>query len=93
MNKTDLSNELAKRLSVSRCQARHFIDAFREVLGDCLLQDDSILIQDFGRFDLWIQNERNGRNPKTGTPAIIRARNSIKFKPSPRLLKKLNRKE
>ncbi|WP_369696143.1 HU family DNA-binding protein [Parabacteroides gordonii] len=44
-------------------------------------------------FTLWPQSERTGRNPQTGSPALIPARNSVKFKPGKDMLKFLNKGE
>lgn len=40
-------------------------------------------------FTLWIQKERQGRNPRTGIPCMIASRRSVKFKPG-NLLRDLN---
>lgn len=91
MNKTNLSKHIASRMSIPEIQARHFIDTLFDVITDTLQEGEDIRINDFGSLLLWPQHQRLGRNPKTGNPAIIPARNSVKFKPGKGLLKALNK--
>lgn len=91
MNKTNLSKHIASRMSIPEIQARHFIDTLFEVITDTLHEGEDIRINDFGSLLLWTQRERPGRNPRTGEPAMIPARKSVKFKPGKGLLKALNK--
>lgn len=92
MNKTELSKIVAKRMSVPQKEALLFIETLGKVLTESLAQEESLGFQGFGTFSLWKQTERQGRNPKIGVPAVIRARNSVKFKSGKQLLEALNRK-
>lgn len=74
-------------MSVKQVEALRFLQTFEEVLKE----EESIIFQNFGTFSLWRQTERQGRNPKTGEPVIIKARKSIKFKPGKHLLDTLNK--
>lgn len=89
MNKTDLVNVLAEKMSVPQCQSRRFVNAFQEVLAEALKQE-VIMLQGFGTFEPWAQTARPGRNPRTGSPCMINARTSVKFKPGKFLLEILN---
>lgn len=90
MNKADLVNELAAKMNIPQYQSRQFLNAFQEVLAGAIKQDTPVMLQGFGVFTPWIQNEREGRNPRTGISCMIQARTSIKFKPGKLLLKELN---
>ena len=92
MNKTELSKIVAKRMSVTQKEALLFIETLGEVLAESLAHDEYLGFQGFGTFSLWKQTERQGRNPRLGVPAVIRTRNSVKFKPGKQLLEILNRK-
>lgn len=91
MNKTDLVNELAMKMSIPQYQSRKFLNAFQEIMSEKLGQDE-IVLQGFGTFKTWNQTERPGRNPRTGRPCTIEARTSVKFKPGKFLLQMLNNK-
>lgn len=89
MNKTDLVNELAEKLNIPQYQSRQFVNAFQEILAETLKRD-AVMLQGFGSFEPWAQTRRPGRNPRTGTPCVIHARTSVKFKPGKYLLEVLN---
>lgn len=90
MNKADLVNELAKKMQVTQDQSRQFLNTLEEVLTEAIKQDSTVVLQGFGTFTPWEQTEREGRNPRTGTPCTILARKSVKFKPGKFLLEELN---
>lgn len=91
MNKTELSKHISLRMSVKQVEALRFLQTFEEVVEEVLKAEENIIFQNFGTFSLWQQTERQGRNPKTGEPVIIKARKSIKFKPGKHLLDTLNK--
>lgn len=91
MNKTDLSKKISRKMSVKQAKVLQFLNTMEEILEDAFKDDDYITFQNFGTFTLWQQTERPGRNPKTGAPVTIKARKSIKFKPSKHLLNVINK--
>ncbi|WP_102408951.1 HU family DNA-binding protein [Parabacteroides bouchesdurhonensis] len=90
MNKTELTKQVAERLSIPHYEAIRYMNAVQAVLTSELQQKGSIILQGFGTFLPWKQSERLGRNPKTGTPCMIRERVSVKFKPGKYLLDAIN---
>lgn len=93
MDRTALSKRVAGRIPVTQTQAREFVDVMLDVFEQELVENGSLTLRDFGTFTIWQQTERQGRNPQNGIPAIIPARNSVKFKPGRGLLKTLNQTE
>ncbi|WP_455640366.1 HU family DNA-binding protein [Parabacteroides sp.] len=93
MNKKELAEEIAGRMSTTVTETLRFLDTMIDVIGESVSQKDSVLLQNFGHFMPWEQNERAGRNPKTGVSCMIRKRMSIKFKPGKGLLLKMNAKK
>lgn len=89
MNKTDLVNAVAEKMNIPQYQSRQFLNTLQEVLKESL-GHEAIALQGFGTFEPWSQTERQGRNPRTGTPCVIEARTSVKFKPGKFLLEALN---
>lgn len=90
MNKTELSKQAAERLSISHKDMLQIINTLEELMTEAIKEDGYMVWKGFGTFTLWHQSARPGRNPKTGEPAMISARNSLKFKPGERLLRQLN---
>lgn len=93
MNKLEFSKRIASRMSVTQQEALKFIRVYQDTLAEVLIEEGAMASQGFGTFTLWSQNERAGRNPQTGSPALIPARNSVKFKPGKELLRILNEKK
>lgn len=93
MNKIELAKEIAGRMSLPVTVSVKFIDTICDILGETIGKNDSVLLQNFGRFQPWQQVERSGRNPRTGVVCPIRKRMSVKFKPGKGLLEKINDKE
>ncbi|WP_367119301.1 integration host factor subunit alpha [Methylocystis sp.] len=78
--------------TLSRSQARQIVDeVFEEILA-ALVCGESVKLNAFGVFTLRAKRERIGRNPKTGDPAIIRARRIVTFYASPNLVARMNGK-
>ncbi|MCL3852064.1 MULTISPECIES: HU family DNA-binding protein [Parabacteroides] len=92
MNKKELAEEIAGRMSVPVTTVLHFMDTMIEVVGDTVSRKESVLLQNFGHFSPWEQSEREGRNPRTGLSCTIPKRVSVKFKPGKGLLKKINKR-
>lgn len=90
MNKSDLTREIAEKMSISQKDSLRFINIFEDVMASELLKDGSIMLQGFGTLSSWKQAERFGRNPRTGISVLIKSRTSVKFKPGKELLRLLN---
>lgn len=93
MNKKDLISSLAEKLDITQTASKKYLEAFEEILGKTLKEDESIALLGFGTFSLWKQTGRPARNPKTGAPCMIPSRNSVKFKLGKYLLEQLNHPE
>lgn len=90
MNKTELTKRAADYLSMPSKEMLKIINALENVLAEAVKEEGYVVMKGFGSFTLWQQSARPGRNPKTGEPALVPARNSLKFKPGKDLLQKLN---
>lgn len=88
--KTDLTNIVAEHQNVSKKQAAEHVDAVLEALTQLLdLPGNSVQLRDFGTFHCKIRAARTGRNPQTGAPVQIAAKQTITFKPSKSLTPEL----
>jgi integration host factor subunit alpha len=71
--------------SVSRSQAKGFVDAVIEEIISALAVGEDVSLRGFGKFAVREKPERPGRNPKTGISASISARKVVTFKASDHL--------
>ena len=79
MNKAELIEALADKTGLQKQEAKKVLDAYIE-----------IVLVGFGTLIPRPQTQRLARNPKTGTPVMIPARTTVKFKPGKFLLEAMN---
>ena len=88
--KTDLTDIVAENQNVSKKQAAEQVDAVLDALAQLLdTPGNSVQLRDFGTFHCKIRAARTGRNPQTGAPVQISAKQTITFKPSKALTPEL----
>ena len=80
MSKIHLTNAVAKRLDTSVSKAENYVEVVIDSIKQGVTEDGRLVIRGFGVFTTRGKAERMGRNPKTGKPALIKARKVIKFK-------------
>ena len=68
---------------------RQYVDIVTEAMS----HNEEIVLIGFGTLIPRPQTERLARNPKTGTPVMIPARTTVKFKPGKYLLDAINKPE
>lgn len=89
MNKADLVNEVAKVVSTKK-EAQAAVDTVVQAITDAMAKGDSVTLVGFGTFKPVQREARQGRNPQTGAPIDIKARNVPKFTPGKALKDALN---
>ena len=60
------------------------------IIDAYFIEDEEIVLVGFGTLIPRPQTQRLARNPKTGTPVMIPARTTVKFKPGKFLLEAMN---
>lgn len=81
MTKAELIDQMAKDSKISKVAAAAVLDSFMENVGKTLKKKDGkVTLVGFGTFMKARQKARRGRNPQTGAPIKIKARNVVKFK-------------
>jgi len=91
MNKAELIEALAEKAGLQKQKAKQVLDAYMEIVTEQMSQDEEIVLIGFGTFIPKPQTSRLARNPKTGTPVMIPARTTVKFKPGKFLLEAINK--
>lgn len=80
MNKSELSKALAERLNTTNKNAEETVEAVLDLMGQALKQEGKVSLSGFGTFEVKERGERDGRNPLTGEPMHIEARNAVVFR-------------
>ena len=84
MNKAELIEALAQRSGLQKQKAKKLLEAYVNIVTEAMSHNEEIPRP---------QTERLARNPKTGTPVMIPARTTVKFKPGKYLLDAINKPE
>ena len=86
MNKAELIEALADKTGLQKQEAKKVLDAYIEIVTERMSENEEIVLVGFGTLIPRPQTQRLARNPKTGTPVMIPARTTVKFKPGKFLL-------
>lgn len=82
MNNKDFITELANKSGYSAEDVQQMVDIVIETMGDLFLEDDSVLIPNFGTFEVKKKMERIMVNPSTGQRMLIPPKLVLNFKPN-----------
>ena len=80
MNKSEFVSFIASRCDCTQTEANNIINTFTSSVLEALKSEQSVNLVGFGAFAVVNRPERQGRNPKTGVPMMIRAYNQPTFK-------------
>ena len=81
MNKSDIADEVADRIGVSRSTAGDAVEAVFVAVREALARGEEVRIVGFGVFGTRSRPARTGRNPSTGASVEIRASTAPTFRP------------
>jgi len=90
MKKVELVEAVAEKAGLTKADATRAIDATFEAITESLKKGDKVTLVGFGTFDVSKRAAREGRNPKTGEPVQIAARNAVSFKAGSALKESVN---
>jgi len=82
MNKTDLINEVADVISMTKNDSNTVITAVLDTIIEGLVNDGKVSLSGLGTFTIKERDARIARNPKTGEPVDVPAKKVVKFKAS-----------
>ena len=86
MTKAELIEKTAADANVTKVAAGAVLDSFMANVTKALKKKDGkVTLVGFGTFQKARQKARKGRNPQTGAPLKIKARNVVKFKAGKKL--------
>jgi len=82
MSKIYLTNAVAKTLDITASKAEDYVTVVIDSIKQGVKEEGKVIIRGFGIFTSKHKTKRMGRNPKTGEPAVIKARTVVKFSAS-----------
>ena len=91
MNKRDVVDAVASRLSRPKTEVAPAVDAVFMVITEALEHGEKVAISGFGNFEARQVAERTARNPRTGESVVVPAHMAPKFKASRNLREALGR--
>ena len=81
MTKAELVNKLAEKVpDITKKRAEVIINVIFGSIINALASNDKVEIRGLGSFNIRSRKVRNGRNPKTGEPVTVPAKNVPFFK-------------
>jgi DNA-binding protein HU-beta len=90
MTKAELIAQVAQDSGLSKINAQKAIDSLVTIVVKTLKSEDRLLLHGLGVFEVVKRPKRHGRNPRTGEPMVIKAHETVKFKPAKQLKDSLN---
>jgi DNA-binding protein HU-beta len=87
MKKAELVAHIAEYAGISKKDAEASLNGFMDGVETAMKRGDTVQLVGFGTYSVTHRKATTGRNPKTGAPIQIPARNAVRFKVG----KKLNR--
>lgn len=85
LNKTSLAAAVAAELGTTPEEGRRAVDAVLNAITRTLAAGHSVTVTNFGSWHPIARPARQARNPQTGDPVTIPARQEIRVTTSPRL--------
>jgi DNA-binding protein HU-beta len=89
MNKDTLIGAMAEKSGLTRKDSEKALNAFIESVSDALARKEKVTLIGFGTFSVVTRAARTGRNPSTGQPMNIPAKDVPKFSPGTNLKNKV----
>ena len=90
LGKREIITKLTSAIGFSSKNVQKITEDIIEIIISNLVYNKKINLKNLGTFNVVFKNKREGRNPKTKEKFIITSRNTIKFKVSDTLKKKIN---
>src|SRR5437868_8825984 len=90
ITRVDLYEAVCREVGLSRSESLVMVELVLKEIADSLEKGETVKLSSFGSFIVRKKKQRIGRNPKTGTQAIISPRRIVVFKPSATLKQQIN---
>ena len=91
LTRADITEALHDEIGLSRHDCAGLVERTLDLVAEAMEQGDTVKLSGFGVFQVRSKRERQGRNPKTGEPAVIAPRRVIGFRASQVLKARIDR--
>ncbi len=81
MNKSELVDAIVAKSGETKRKTEGFLEAFIETIVETIAKGEKISVVGFGSFERRHRDARKGRNPRTGKPLSIKAKDYPAFTP------------
>ena len=81
MTKKDIVRTIAEQLDLPQLRTKELVQKTFDALIETLVQEGRIELRNFGVFQIKQREARLARNPRTGEPVPVQAKNVVTFKP------------
>jgi len=92
MNKSQLIDKVSKEFNLDRASAKKLVECILESMVEVLMSGKRIEMRGFGVLKLKKLKGTFVKNPRNGIEVFVAERYTVRFKPSKRLLERLNEK-
>jgi DNA-binding protein HU-beta len=89
MNKQDLVKYVSDKIMITEKDSGIIYDVMFEGIREALVEGDTVKVRELGTFYIHDRKPRKAIHPKTHKPIGIPAKKVIKFKPSKKLIERL----
>ncbi len=90
LTKADMAESLFNKLGLNKQEARELVDLYFEELKASLAVGEPVKLSGCGNVELRDNQERPGRNPRTGEKIPVSARCVVTFRPGQKLQARVN---
>ena len=80
MTRTELINEIANSVELTKVDTTQVVMAYETIVGEALSKGDDVSLVGFGKFSVVNRAARIGHNPHSGKKINIPAKRAVKFK-------------
>ena len=80
MLKAEVVDRVASQTGLTKKAAGEAVDSFVDVVTSALKRGDDVLLTGFGKFEVRVRSQREGRNPQTGAKINIPASKTPEFR-------------
>jgi integration host factor subunit beta len=81
VTKKDIVRTIAEEIDLPQFRTRVLVQRTFEALIEALVRDGRVELRNFGVFQIKHREARLARNPRTGEPVAVQAKNVVTFKP------------
>jgi DNA-binding protein HU-beta len=92
MTKAEIVNEIVKKTGLDKVAVDATVEGIMESIKNSMIKGENVYLREFGTFHIKKRAAKTGRNISKGTPVMIPAHNTVKFKPGKEFVEEVKAK-